>query len=150
MQAFYTALAQICFVLLGLWWVVVQTRRELWIGTRPRRVAAYAVSTNFVAVGLLSLVATMESEVSIWRLGSIVGGVLGGVSVAVALRSAEFKQRQVIEEVAILIGFVVVVAIGLFRPRLFGLTPLESNAVVNVAIVGLATQVAWQFLVEDE
>jgi hypothetical protein len=151
MGSFYTALAQICFALLGLWWVVVQTRRETWIGTRARRVAAYSASTNFVAVGLLALVASMESDVtSIWRAGSIAGGVLGGASVAVALVSAEFRQRQVVEEVLILVGFVLVVLIGAFRLRAFGLSPLETNAVVNVVIVGLATQVAWQFLVEAD
>ena len=46
-ETFYTVVGGISFTLLGLWWVVVISRKE-WQHSRARRMLAYAVSLHFL------------------------------------------------------------------------------------------------------
>ena len=48
-QTFYTTVGSISFTLLGLWWVVVQSR-DAWRTDPARRRMAYAVSLHFFGV----------------------------------------------------------------------------------------------------
>ena len=149
MGTFYATLATISFTLLGLWWVVVQARLGTWVSSRARRIGAYSVSGHFVAVGLLALLATMEDEVdAIWRIGALGGGLLGLVATGVALRYGEMERYQRLEEVLILAAFLVVISLSAFTYEIGDLQAIEVNAVASVVIMGLSTQLAWQFLLE--
>jgi hypothetical protein len=52
---FYVAFATVCFTLLGLWIVVVQTRHAEWRQSAVHRRRAYGVALHFSLPGLMSL-----------------------------------------------------------------------------------------------
>ena len=47
---FYVAISTVCFTLLGLWIIVVQTRHGEWRHSAVHRRRAYAVALHFSAV----------------------------------------------------------------------------------------------------
>ena len=65
---FYISFSAVCFTLLGLWLIVVQTRHAEWRGSRPHRRRAYAVALHFSLPGLMSLLALVNPDSSaLWR-----------------------------------------------------------------------------------
>lgn len=148
METFYATLAGICFTLVGLWWVVVQFKYELFMSSPPLRLAAYVASAHFIAPGVISLVSVLTSEeAALWRVGSFVGSVLGIVAAVAALRSAALTGSQRMVEVALLILFGVLAALSFIVTPVFGLKPILVEALVNVGVVVLGVQYAWQFFV---
>jgi hypothetical protein len=63
LESFYTTAAQLCFTLLGLWWLVVQTRQDIWTGSAQRRQIATHISLYFLLPGSRSLIALISTEV---------------------------------------------------------------------------------------
>ena len=55
LDSFYSTAAQLSFVLLGLWWVVVQFKFDRWRHDPARRRMAYDISSFFLLPGLMSL-----------------------------------------------------------------------------------------------
>ena len=52
---FYVAFSTVCFTLLGLWIIVVQTRHAEWRRSVVHRRRAYGVALHFSLPGLMSL-----------------------------------------------------------------------------------------------
>jgi hypothetical protein len=66
--AFYQTAAQLCFTLLGLWWLVLQTKYKEWIGDSERRRMATSVSLYFLLPGAMSLIALLGADIpALWR-----------------------------------------------------------------------------------
>ncbi len=147
-ETFYGVLAQICFAALGLWWVVVQFRHERW-SSPDRRVAAGAISGQFIAIGLIALVAVLSGEVkTIWRIGSFVGGLLGvAVSVWALRATARVPGQRVITGLNLLL-FIALIALSLVFEPLFGLQPILIESLIDVTILGLSVWQAWQYMME--
>ena len=61
-ETFYATLASICFTLVGLWWVVVQFKYDLFMASPGGRLTAYTASMHFVAPGVISLVAVLTTD----------------------------------------------------------------------------------------
>ena len=57
--AFYQTAAQLCFTLLGLWWLVLQTKYKEWINDSERRRMATSISLYFLLPGAMSLIALL-------------------------------------------------------------------------------------------
>jgi hypothetical protein len=145
-ETFYATLASICFALVGLWWVVVQFKYDLFMASPGGRLAAYAASMHFVAPGVISLVAVLTTDqVPIWRIGSVAGSVLGIVATVAALRGALLTDSQRIAEVSLLVLFVVMAILSFVSVPIFGSKPILIEALVNVAVIVLGVQYAWQF-----
>ena len=150
MESFYATLSQIAFTILGLWWVVVQFKYDLWKASPGRRTIAGAISAHYVALGLVAVVAAMSGEVrTIWRAGTLLGGLFGaGVSVW-ALSKALFTPAQRIVTVLSAAVFVVVLVLTFIYEPLFGLTPVMLNAICDVILLGLGLLQTWLFMMED-
>ncbi len=89
---FYSAAAQISFVMLGFWWAIVTFKHEEWM-TDPllRRMSQY-VSWHFLLPGTMSLVSLLATQNSVlWRSGFGVGGACGAVA---AVMSYQASQRR--------------------------------------------------------
>ena len=148
METFYATLASICFALVGLWWVVVQFKYDLFMTSPGGRLAAYAASMHFVAPGVISLVAVLTTDqLPIWRVGSVAGSVLGIVASIAALRGALLTESQRVAEVSLLTLFVVMAVLSFVGTPILGLRPIVIEALVNVAVIVLGVQYAWQFFV---
>ncbi len=141
-------LAQICFAALGLWWVVVQFRHERW-SAPDRRAAAGAISGQFIAIGLIALVAVLSGEVkTIWRFGSFVGGLLGvAISIWALRATARVTGQRFITGLTLLL-FIVLVALSLAFEPVFGFQPILLEALIDVTILGLSVWQAWQYMLE--
>ena len=80
LNTFYSTVAQLCFALLGLWWVVVQFKHEQWMSQPGKRRMAYSISLYFILPGLMCLVSLLAADAKIlWRLGFGIAGALGGL-----------------------------------------------------------------------
>jgi hypothetical protein len=57
---FYVAFSTVCFTLLGLWIIVVQTRHAEWRKSAIHRRRAYGVALHFSLPGLMSLLSLVD------------------------------------------------------------------------------------------
>jgi hypothetical protein len=66
---FYVAFATVCFTLLGLWIIVVQTRHAEWRHSGIHRRRAYGVALHFSLLGLMSLLSLIDpASTALWRV----------------------------------------------------------------------------------
>lgn len=78
LQAFYQTAAQLCFTLLGLWWLVLQTKYMEWIGDPRRRRMVTNISLYFLLPGAMSLLALLSPQAHLlWQAAFIVASGLG-------------------------------------------------------------------------
>jgi hypothetical protein len=78
LTSFYATMAQVCFTLLGLWWIVVQFKYQDWMRNRRRRQMAYDTSLYFVLPGIMSLVSLLAPDGKVlWRVTFSSAAVLG-------------------------------------------------------------------------
>jgi hypothetical protein len=81
LTAFYQTAAQLCFTLLGLWWLVLQTKYSEWIGDSARRRMATSISLYFLLPGSMSLLALLAVDIPLlWRASFTVACALGAVA----------------------------------------------------------------------
>lgn len=83
---FYIAFGTVCFTLLGLWMVVLQTRHAEWREVVAHRRRAYGIALHFSLPGLMSLLSLVDpASMTLWRVSfSVVAG--GGAIVLVLVR----------------------------------------------------------------
>src|SRR5215204_7160800 len=81
---FYVAFATVCFTLLGLWIIVVQTRHAEWRHGAVHRRRAYGVALHFSLPGLMSLLSLVDpASTTLWRISFAI--VAAGGALALAL-----------------------------------------------------------------
>jgi hypothetical protein len=153
LKDFYAAFAPVCFTLLGLWLIVVQTRHAEWRWSSLHRRRAYAVSLHFSLPGLMSLLSLVDStSTSLWRVSfAIIAG--GGAVVLAAVRGpAPGRLGAVAFVVAIVLyALIAVIAIAPSSAHALGhsVRALRVEAVLLSAIVFLGANVAWLLLFEN-
>jgi hypothetical protein len=153
LKDFYAAFAPVCFTLLGLWLIVVQTRHAEWRWSSLHRRRAYAVSLHFSLPGLMSLMSLVDSaSTSLWRVSfAVIAG--GGALVLVAVRGpAPGRLGSAAFIVAVVLyALVAVVAIAPGSAHAFGhaVRALRVEAILLSVIVFLGANVAWLLLFEN-
>src|SRR5215470_14395168 len=77
---FYIAFGPVCFTLLGLWLIVVQTRHTEWRGVAAHRRRAYGVALHFSLPGLMSLLSLVNpASMTLWRVSFAVAAASGAI-----------------------------------------------------------------------
>lgn len=154
-ETFYQTVAQLCFTLLGLWWIVLQTKYREWIGNAYRRRMATNISLYFLLPGSMSLLALLATNAPIlWRAGFAVASILGAVETTLLLRRIQSKQGSLsLMTVARWAGLAlyVVVALVAFLPPLtdrLGVKPLLVAGTMLTLLVILGVSLAWAYFVE--
>lgn len=147
---FYTAFGAICFTLLGLWLVVVQTRHSDWRSSAIARRRAYGVSLHFALPGLMSLLSLVDPDSTVlWRV-SFAAVALGGAVSLIVLRGAAPTALGWVAYVTaiVLYGFVAVVAIapGILDEYGISAQPVRVEAILQTLLVFLGANVAWLLL----
>ena len=158
LTAFYQTAAQLCFTLLGLWWLVLQTKYQEWIGDDERRRMATSVSLYFLLPGVMSLIALLGADIpALWRTAFAVASAIGAVETIFARgRAGRYDQRAVIA-IEQWVGFALYIVIALVAliPALalftfFGVTfdPLITSGLALALLVLVGVLLAWSYFLD--
>ena len=91
LKDFYLSFSAVCFTLLGLWLIVVQTRHAEWRGSALARRRAYGVALHFSLPGLMSLLALVDPlDSEFWRISFAIVA-LGGAIVLATVRGLPLR-----------------------------------------------------------
>ena len=158
-ETFYQTVAQLVFTLLGLWWLVLQTKYSEWIQHQARRRMATNITLYFLLPGAMSLLALLAtSSRLLWQVAFIIAALIGGVASAFFLRDARASQWRNPWSIRIitlasslglaLYALVIVVALlpDLFRS--LGTTPLTVAGIAVTLLVIVGVTLAWTYFVE--
>jgi hypothetical protein len=144
---FYVAFATVCFTLLGLWIVVVQTSHPEWRQSAVHRRRAYGVALHLSLPGLMSLLSLVDpASTTLWRISFAIVAVRGVMALALVrgpaptgLGAAAYVAALVLY---VLIALVAVVP-GLVADIGVLMRPLRVEAVLQTILVFLGVNVAW-------
>lgn len=150
-DSFYEIVSGICFALTGLWWTVVEGRKD-WLKDERMRGLAGGVYASFLVPGVMSLGAQIGGDNKlIWRtvfvLAALIGmyfnaRLLGHVR---KLPQAGFFARQ---RWLVMLLYLVVLVFGLF-PDLTaptGLKPIQVEAFLLCIIILTGHGLAWEMM----
>jgi hypothetical protein len=150
---FYISFSAVCFTLLGLWLIVVQTRHAEWRGSPLHRRRAYGVALHFSLPGLMSLLALVNPDSSaLWRVSFAIAAI-GGAVALIALRGPAPGKVGLIAYLAA-IALYALIAVLAIAPRIvsgIGLTaaPVRAEAILLTILVFAGVNVAWLLLFEE-
>ena len=154
LETFYATGAQICFALLGLWWVVVQFKYDTLMRDPATRRTAYNISLYFVIPGAMYFLAVLSTDTPwVWQIAFVVGGVLGLIETVTQLRrntplaqtgSARAGQIAALALYLLILAFAIVP--GVLRE--YGLVPRIVEGVLLTLLMLLGVQFAWMFFTE--
>jgi hypothetical protein len=153
LKDFYLSFSAVCFTLLGLWLIVVQTRHAEWRGSALARRRAYGVALHFSLPGLMSLLALVNPDSSIlWRTSFAIVAI-GGAVVLIALRGAAVGKSGLIAYVFAIALYALIGLLAL-APRIVGglgldVAPVRVEAVLLTILVFAGVNVAWLLLFEE-
>jgi hypothetical protein len=150
---FYVAFATVCFTLLGLWIIVVQTRHGEWRHSPVHRRRAYAVALHFSLPGLMSLLSLIDpASTALWRISFAIVAAGGAVALALVRGPAPTglgAAAYVAAVVLYLLIALVAVAPGMVADLGVLALPLRVEAVLLTMLVFLGANVAWLLLFDQ-
>ncbi|HEX5159794.1 MAG TPA: hypothetical protein VFW17_21475 [Ktedonobacterales bacterium] len=158
-EVFYQTVAQLSFTLLGLWWLVLQTKYSEWIHDRLRRRMATNITLYFLLPGSMSLLALLATNSRLlWQVSFIIASVIGGVTAVLFLRDAlksPWRNPMSIRVISLASGLgvalyilVIIVALAPDLFRAMGATPLTLAGVGVTLLVIVGVTLAWTYFVE--
>ena len=153
---FYAAFAPLCFTILGLWFVVVQTRHSVWIGSARHRRRASVVALQFALPGLMSLLSLVDPTSKVmWRAcfaTSAIVAALAIVAIFADLRRTRLYSVDLINGLSLLM-FVLVAIVALDPSSIANIglaaTALQVEATLLSLLVFLGVVIAWVLLFEQ-
>src|SRR5215211_5078157 len=144
---FYVAFATVCFTLLGLWIIVVQTRHAEWRQSVIHRRRAYGVALHFSLPGLMSLLSLVDpASTTLWRISFAIVAAGGALALALVRGPAPTGLAAVV--LYLLIALVAVVP-GLVADIGVLARPLRVEAALLTMLVFLGVNVAWLLLFDQ-
>jgi hypothetical protein len=150
---FYIAFATVCFTLLGLWLIVVQTRHAEWRGLAVHRRRAYGVALHFSLPGLMSLLSLIDpASTALWRISFAI--VAGGGAIVLAFVRGPAPTRLGTAAYLAAVVLYVLIAIVAAAPSIvadLGISarPLRVEATLLTILVFLGVNVAWLLLFDE-
>ena len=160
LTAFYGAFSPACFALLGLWLVAVQVRLPTWENNPERRRRSYGVALYFALPGMMSVLALIDTQTSVfWRVsfgivaigGAVVMATVWGWPVPREHDQAGVRRLPGADRLGLagyVAAIVLYVLIGVLAV-LGGLSALRTEAVLQTLLVFLGFNVAWLLLLDD-
>ncbi len=150
---FYIAFGTVCFTLLGLWLIVVQTRHAEWRGVAARRRRAYGVALHFSLPGLMSLLALAgPASMTLWRVSFAVAAGSGAV-VLVLVRGPLPTWAGWVAYLAAIALYVLIAVIaaapGVVADAGMPVLPVRAEAVLLMILVFAGVNVAWLLLFDE-
>jgi len=150
---FYITFATVCFTLLGLWLIVVQTRHTEWRGVPAHRRRAYGVALHFSLPGLMSLLSLVNpASMTLWRVSFAVVAASGVIVLLLVRGSLPGTVGRVayLAAVALYALIAVIAAVpGLITSVGLPAHALQVEAVLLIVLVFFGVNVAWLLLFEE-
>jgi hypothetical protein len=150
---FYIAFGTVCFTLLGLWLIVVQTRHAEWRGVAAYRRRAYGVALHFSLPGLMSLLSLVDpASMTLWRVSFAVVAASGAIVLLLVRGSLPGTVGRLAYVAAVaLYALIAVIAAVPSLVTDVGLTAraLQAEAVLLTILVFVGVNVAWLLLFEE-
>ncbi len=169
LNVFYGAFSPACFALLGLWLVIVQIRLREWQASAVHRRRSYGVALHFALPGIMSLLALVDPQDSVfWRIsfaivalgGAVVlatvrgyparahpAGRAGAAGISEAEAAAAARSDQLgLAAYVVAIAMYVLIGVLAFAG---GLAALRTEAILLTLLVFLGFNVAWLLLFDD-
>jgi hypothetical protein len=153
LKDFYISFSAVCFTLMGLWLIVVQTRHAEWRGSPRHRRRVYGVAMHFSLPGLMSLVALVDPESSaLWRASFAITAI-GGAVALIALRGPAPGKLGLTAYISAIVLYVLIGILAI-APHIVGRLGLEAapvrvEAVLLTILVFAGVNVAWLLLFEE-
>ncbi len=159
---FYQTVAQLCFTVLGLWILVLQTKYRDWTVKPLRRRMATNISLYFLLPGCMSLLALLSVHASIlWQGAFVIAGSLGIIETALLARdegqllmhtvdakTQRFQAMRALRWLGIAL-YALVVLVALFAGAIAQVVaPLNIAGVLITLLVVLGLALAWVYFVE--
>jgi hypothetical protein len=150
---FYTAFGTVCFTLLGLWMVVLQTRHADWRGVAAHRRRAYGVALHFSLPGLMSLLSLVDpASMTLWRISFAVVAASGAIVLVLvrgALPTAAGRAAYLAAVVLYVLIAVVAAVPGVVGDVGMSVRPLRIEAVLLTILVFVGANVALLLLFDE-
>jgi hypothetical protein len=152
---FYGAFAPISFTILGLWFIVVQTRHADWARSPQHVRTASIVALQFGLPGFMSLLSLVSpTSHLIWRVAFAGSSLVGAAALLALSFGAAGQQRlfgagRVVSLVLFLLVAVVAVAPGTLGDLGMHVVPLTAEATLLSLLVFVGLAVAWLLLFAD-
>jgi cytochrome bd-type quinol oxidase subunit 2 len=153
LKDFYAAFATVCFTLLGLWIIVVQTRHSEWRRSALHRRRAYGISLYFALPGLMSLLSLVNpASTDLWRVSFAIVAA-GGAVILLIVRGPAPSSLGFAAYVAAVVLYLLIAVIAVFPSVLsdVGITTraLRAEAILQALIVFLGANIAWLLVFDD-
>ncbi len=149
---FYMAFGTVCFTLLGLWMVVLQTRHAEWRGVPVHRRRAYGVALHFSLPGLMTLLSLVDpASMTLWRVSFAIVAA-GGAIVLVLVRGSLPTWGGLVAYFTA-VGLYVLIAVVAAVPSVvkdvgISVLPLRVEAILLTILVFVGANVAMLLLFE--
>ena len=149
---FYVAFGTVCFTLLGLWIIVVQTRHEDWRRQAIHRRRAYGVALHFSLPGTMAILSLIDTESSTWRVSFAVVAA-GGAIVLLLVRGPAPTLVGTVSYAASVAVYVIIAIIAI-HPKIvhdigINAAPVRVEAVLLTLLAFIGVNVAWLLLFDD-
>jgi hypothetical protein len=153
LKDFYISFSAVCFTLLGLWLIIVQTRHAEWRGSALYRRRAYGVALHFSLPGLMSLLALVNpNSTALWRTSFAIVAI-GGAVVLIAVRGAATGTLGLAAYIFAIALYTLIGILAIAPQIVSGLgihaTPVRVEAVLLTVLVFAGANVAWLLLFEE-
>jgi hypothetical protein len=154
LDSFYQVLSGICFVMTGLWWSVVEGRKD-WLRNPTMRNLAGGVYASFLIPGVMALGAQIGGENKlVWRTVFAIAAILG-IFFTTRLLAFTLRTKQAgamaRNRWVVIILYILVLVFGVF-PELAaptGLTPIQVEAFIISIIVLTGHALAWVMMTHN-
>ena len=160
LATFYQTVAQLCFTLLGLWWLVLQTKYQEWTGDPTRRRMITNISLYFLLPGSMSLMALLAAQQHLlWQVSFFVASGIGAIETSALLLGERAHAvgrphwpRWALRWAGVALYVVVALAaLVAFIPgaaRRLHVDPLTLSGVLITLLVVSGVLLAWLYFIE--
>jgi hypothetical protein len=160
LATFYQTVAQLCFTLLGLWWLVLQTKYQEWTADAARRRMLTNISLYFLLPGSMSLMALLAGQQHLlWQVSFFIASAIGAVETSTIIRHerellgrrAHWTRSALLWAGAGLYAVVALAALAAIIPGAAGrlhIDPLTTAGVLITLLVVAGVLLAWLYFIE--
>ena len=153
-STFYALFSTTCLALVGLWWGVVDRRRDL-TGDAAGRRAAGGVYLSFLLPGLMGLFAQVgQTSPAVWRAAFLLLALVGcGSTLTLVRREAGARQPGFFaaNRWLVALAYAVVAVVAVLPASALagvGLAPVQGAALGLIVVVLLGHGLAWELLLD--